>query len=210
MPTPEEIIAGLGTIANNWRWLAVLWHGYFAVIILALILGVRPSRRTAGVLLALPLLSVSALSWVQANPFNGGLFGIAAIVLVIVALKLPTGAVRIGRPWLTVVGALMVGFGWVYPHFLVSSGPAQYLYLAPTGLIPCPTTSIVIGLSLVLGGFGSRVWCLILAVLGLFYGAFGAGRLGVSIDWILFAGALVMVYVGLSKRSASVPIVDPR
>jgi hypothetical protein len=36
-----------------------------------------------------------------------------------------------------------------------------------------------------------------LAAAGLFYGVFGAMRLGVMIDWTLVAGALVILYVGL-------------
>ena len=210
MPTSEEILGGLGVIANNWRWFAILWHGYFAVIILALILGIRPSKRIFGVLLTLPLLSVSVLAWLNANAFNGGFFAIVAIALGFIALKLPAGAIRIGPIWLTAVGTLMLGFGWVYPHFLVGHGFAQYLYAAPTGLIPCPTISIVIGVSLILGGLGSRAWCLVLAFIGLFYGAFGAVKLGVLIDLTLFAGALVVTYVGLSKRLASTPMVDVR
>ena len=210
MPTSEEILAGLGVIANNWRWFAILWHGYFAVIILALILGIRPSKRIFGVLLTLPLLSVSVLAWLNANAFNGGFFAIVAIALGFIALKLPAGAIRIGPIWLTAVGTLMLGFGWVYPHFLVGHGFAQYLYAAPTGLIPCPTISIVIGVSLILGGLGSRAWYLVLAFIGLFYGAFGAVKLGVLIDLTLFAGALVVFYVGLSKRLASTSMVDAR
>jgi hypothetical protein len=197
MPTPNDILTGLKAITNDWVWLAMFWHAYFFIIILALIFGARPPKRVVGLLLALPLLSVSVLAWGQANPFNGTVFGIVAITLGVIALKMPADPVRIARPWLTVTGALMMVFGWVYPHFLVDAGPTQYLYAAPTGLIPCPTTSIVIGLSLLLGGFGSRAWCLVLAATGLFYGAFGALVLGVTIDWTLFAGALTMAWTGL-------------
>jgi hypothetical protein len=37
---------------------------------------------TAGVLLALPRLSVGILAWIHDNPFNGGLFGISTGILV--------------------------------------------------------------------------------------------------------------------------------
>lgn len=210
MPNSEEILAGLETIANNWRWLAIVWHGYFTFVILVLILRARPSRRIFGVLLVLPLLSVSGFAWFNENPFNGGFFGIAAIILLITALRLPAGEIRISPIWLAVTGAIMTGFGWVYPHFLIGSGFARYLYSAPTGLIPCPTTSIVIGVSLITGGLGSRAWCLILAVIGLFYGAFGALKLGVSIDLTLFAGSLVIAYVGITKHPFSDHAADVR
>jgi hypothetical protein len=94
----------------------------------------------------------------------------------------------------------MFGFGWVYPHFLEDSTPIVYLYAAATGLIPCPTLSIVIGLTLLLGGLRSRPWCLVLTIVGLFYGTFGAGQLGVNIDWVLLFGALVTAYVAFSRQ----------
>lgn len=63
MLSPEEILAGLETIANDWRWLAIVWHGYVALIVVALLFGLRPSLRVFGLLLALPILSVSFLAW---------------------------------------------------------------------------------------------------------------------------------------------------
>jgi hypothetical protein len=99
-----------------------------------------------------------------------------------------------------IFGILMTAFGWTYPHFLPDSDPLAYLYASPTGLIPCPTISIVIGLSLILNGFSSRVWCFMLAVVGFFYGLFGAVRLGVTIDWVLFVGALAITFAGLFQK----------
>jgi hypothetical protein len=197
MPTSEEILTGLGSIANQWAWFAMFWHGYFSLIILTLITGIRPSKRIVALLLVLPLLSVSALAWIHSNPFNGIFFGLSVISLAIIALRLPAGQVRIGPYWLTVPGILMTAFGWLYPHFLNEAAPLYYLYAAPTGLIPCPTTSVVIGLTLVLHGLGSRAWCLVLAATGLFYGVFGAAVLGVNLDWVLFAGALMTAFTGL-------------
>jgi hypothetical protein len=87
----------------------------------------------------------------------------------------------------------MVVFGWIYPHFLETTSFVPYLYSAPLGLIPCPTLSMVVGLGLILGSFGSRGWTFTVGVVGLFYGLFGAVRLGVSLDWVLVVGALRLV-----------------
>jgi hypothetical protein len=200
MPTPEEILAGLSAIANAWRLLSVLWHGYFTVLVLGLVLGVRPTRRVAGVLLAFPLLSVSILAWVHANPFNGAFFALTGIALLAIAARLAPEDVKVAPRWLTVLGASMIGFGWVYPHFLDNATPIAYLYAAPTGLIPCPTLSIVIGFTLTLGGLRSRPWCLVLTTVGLFYGVFGAGWLGVRIDWVLCLGAFGTAYAAFSPQ----------
>src|SRR5947207_257610 len=94
-------------------------------------------------------------------------------------------------------GAVMIAFGWLYPHFLEQRSPALYLVAAPMGLIPCPTLSLIIGLTFLAGGFGSRAWMFVLAAAGLFYGVFGAARLGVRIDLVLAAGALSLIILGL-------------
>jgi len=67
MPTAGDILAGLGAIAHDWRLLAILWHGYFAVLIVGLVVGMRLKERPFGVLLAFPMLSVSALAWIHGN-----------------------------------------------------------------------------------------------------------------------------------------------
>ena len=70
----------------------------------------------------------------------------------------------------------------------------------------CPTLSIVIGLALITGGLDSRLWTSILTAAGLFYGLFGALRLGVTIDFVLLLGASVaLVVVSLPKMHAARP-----
>lgn len=207
MPAPESILNGLSSIANQWWLLAAVWHAYFAVLIAGLILGVRPSKRVAGVLLALPLLSVSILAWTATNPFNGMLLGLAGLALIVLAFRLPDERIQIAPLWVVVAGALMFVFGWVYPHFLDTFPLAAYLVAAPVGLVPCPTLSIVIGLALIAGGLDSRLWSSVLAATGLFYGLFGALRLGVTIDIVLLLGALVvLVVVFLPKTHAPRPV----
>jgi hypothetical protein len=194
MPTPEEILLGLGEIANNWRLLATIWHGYFAVLVLALILGVRPPKRIVGLILTLPIFSVSALAWLSENPFNGAVFSLAGIVLLLVSIRMPMRKIYVAPLWAVLIGAVMFTFGWVYPHFLETESFILYLFSAPTGLIPCPTLSIVIGLSIILGSFDNRVWSFVLAIMGVFYGVYGATLLGVALDWTLLIGALTIIF----------------
>jgi hypothetical protein len=197
MPTPEQILSGLREITNSWRVLAIVWHVYFAAIAIGLLAGIRPPKNLMGVLLGLPLLSVSFLAWRTSNPFNGIVFGLAGIILIGLAARLTNEPIEIAPTWLVIPGAAMFLFGWVYPHFLTTGSFTQYLYAAPTGLIPCPTLSIVIGLALIVGGFGSGAWTLVLGVVGIFYGIFGTVRLGVTIDWVLMVGALMISVVAL-------------
>lgn len=205
MPAPEQILNGLREIANNWRAIAIFWHVYFAAVALGLIFGVRLSKRATGILLALPLFSVSGLAWSSANPFNGIVFALLGILMVVISVTLPWGNVHIAPLGIAIPGVLMFIFGWAYPHFLETPSFVPYLYSAPTGLIPCPTLSIVIGLALILDGLGSRPWSFILGAAGLFYGIFGAARLGVIIDVVLLLGALILVlamFIGKSTRGA--------
>ncbi len=193
MPSSLEFLAGLTRTANDWSRLAIAWHVFIAALLIALLLGWRPSRRLAGILLVLPLLSVSVLAWGSRNPFNGIVFGVAALVLVILALRMPSGRVQLGSGWLAALGGLLVAFGWVYPHFLETGPWTTYLYAAPLGLVPCPTLSVVIGLALMLGELDSRAWSIVLGATGVLYGLVGAFRLGVMIDLVLLAGAIVTV-----------------
>jgi hypothetical protein len=200
MPTAEQILSGLAEIANQWWWLALAWHLCLVLLLVAFFSGWRPTARTVGVLLALPLFSVSALAWVHGNPFNGGLFALAGVISILFVSRLDQERVQPVSGWAGISGVLLIVFGWVYPHFLDSSPWFTYLYAAPTGLVPCPTLSVVIGLGLLLGGLGSRGWTLLMVVMGLFYALFGALRLGVNLDWVLLAGALLLVVYMLTHR----------
>lgn len=193
MPDPASILAGLTAIARQAWPFAVAWHGIIAIAGVALALGWRPSRRTAGALLVAPLASVGVFAAAFGNPFNAASFGLGALVLLGLALRLPREELRRAPlPW-AAAGALLVGFGWLYPHFLEDRSAIAYLYAAPTGLVPCPTLSLVIGLALIAGGLRARAWSTVLAALGLFYGLFGALRLGVWIDLGLTAGAVALL-----------------
>lgn len=203
MPTPEQILSGLGSIANQWKWLAIFWHVYLGAIALTFITGKRLSARFMGLLLALPLFSVSGLAWSIGNLFNGWVFAFAGLLAGIVSLKLSRQPVVLAPAWAVIAGVLLLGFGWVYPHFLREASWWMYLYAAPAGLVPCPTLSAIIGFGLIAGGLNSRTWTLAVGITGLFYGVFGALRLGVMIDWVLFAGAFILVLYPFLVRSVS-------
>lgn len=199
MPSPTQINESLATIANDALPLAVAWHVAFLLAGIALFRGWRPTRRVAGTLLTLPLFSVGLLAWRSANPFNAAVFLLLALRLLWVARRMGEPRVLEGPPGATGLGGLMVVLGWTYPHFLDGGSPLRYLYAAPTGLVPCPTLAIVIGLTLIGDGLGSAGWAVTLGFAGAFYALFGAFRLGVAIDLLLAVGAAALI-IRASRR----------
>lgn len=193
VPSATHIHDGLTTIANVATPLAIGWHVLFAIGGLALFAGWKPSRPIAGALLILPLVSVGVLAWAFGNPFNGSFFLGLALALLAVGARLDEASIRKGPPWAIRLGVLMALFGWVYPHFLEAGSPLRYLYAAPTGLVPCPTLAIVIGLALIGDGIGTVRWSVLLGTAGIFYALFGTFGLGVKIDLLLLVGAAALV-----------------
>jgi hypothetical protein len=201
MPSKNEILSGLETIANRMEAIASIWHILAFMAFLAVAAGWRPVRKSVALMLVPIVLSVAVLAWIHRNPVNGASFTLLSIALAILGLRM--AAVPTLRPqrWAMWLGIAMIGFGCVYPHFLSARSGFWYLYSAPMGLLPCPTLSFVIGITLVAGGLGSRAWCLILAVAGLGYGLFGTLRLGVWLDVGLVLGATGLLAVGLRRGS---------
>jgi len=193
MPSPETILTGLAAIANDWRWLAIAWHVWVAVLVVLLVGGWRPSVRTAWRLLIAPLISVAVLAWRSGNPFNGAMFIGLAVALALESFRVPDEPVRSASPAWIARGAALVVFGAIYPHFLQADSPAAYVVASPFGLLPCPTLSVVIGSTLVFANLGSRRSSALLLIAAALYGAIGVFRLGVALDWGLFVGAALLV-----------------
>ena len=199
MPSPEAVLTGLTTTANEWRSVAIVWHVLLAAFALGLLAGWRPSERLAAALLAAPFLTVSAGAWASDNPFNGTIFALLALVLIGAARRLPRGEVSFAPAPLVAAGASLVLYGSTYPHFLQTGTWTAYLYAAPFGLLPCPTLSVAIGFTLMLGLFRSRLWCWALVAAGIAYGAIGVWRLGVVLDYGLLAGAALLGIVAVTR-----------
>jgi len=202
MPTPEQILAELRTIANQGQSIAAVWHILVFMVLVGLVSGWRPSRRFIASTLVLPVLSVAVMASVHWSFFNGAVFTALAITLIVLGLRMPATAAGLAPPWALFLGIGMAVFGLVYPHFLQSGTLLGYIYSAPTGLLPCPTLAFAIGVALIVDGLGSRVWALLLAVTGLFYGAFGVVRLGVLLDLGLIIGAAGLLVRGVRLRRA--------
>mgnify|MGYP001768584324 CR=1 FL=1 len=203
MPTPEEILNGLAAAANRFITVSIAWHIIVLLIIILLMTGRKFNTKhiTAG--MAILLLSVGIIAVLSSNPFNAIMFALAALLFGIITLKFKPEPVGLKWDLISIAGLLMVIFGFFYPHFL--EGPAfyRYIYAAPLGLIPCPTLSVFIGLTLMFHGFGSKKWMLTAALFGLFYGLFGVLRLKVYLDVVLIAGAcFLLIYAMLWKRSS--------
>jgi hypothetical protein len=71
VPSADIVRAGLTAIANDWRWLAIAWHGVLAVLFAALWAGWRPSTRSLARLLIAPLVSVSVVACGEGYRFHG-------------------------------------------------------------------------------------------------------------------------------------------
>jgi hypothetical protein len=193
MPTPSQIVAGLTAVANENPATALGWHIVLGGAIVLIVMGWRPSRKTAFLLLSALPASVSGFAFQYGNPFNGVAFAVLTGVLLLSSTGPDAMLVGTKVPAALVVGSGLIAFGWAYPHFLESQPLFMYAAVAPTGLIPCPTLAILTGVTVLLQPGFPRNWTIVLGIFGLFYGAFGALRLGVWLDVGLLAGALYLL-----------------
>jgi hypothetical protein len=189
----DEILNGLQTIVDNQSLIAILWHIALYFLIICFFVNWHPTNRILGILVCLPVISVSMLAWYYGNPFNGAMFTILAILILIFSFR--TSGMRITFstwPFIT-IGIIMIAFGFVYPHFTRVNSAFEHLYTSPFGLIPCPTLSVLIGIILLFNALDSPAISLSLIVFGLFYGLFGVFKLGVAIDLFLLIGSITLL-----------------
>jgi hypothetical protein len=205
MPEPAKVLEGLSFLTNQYAANAVAWHFVLLAIFISLGVGWRPSRRAGGLLLPFLLLSVAVLAFLGGNPFNGTVFALLTLALAAIGSRLPVEKIPKSPGWSVIAGAVMGLFGCFYPHFVAGTSWTRYLYRAPVGLIPCPTLSLAVGVALIAAGFGSRAYAVVLAAAGIFYGLFGVVRLGVRIDAVLAAGAILLLVKTLTSRPAAAP-----
>ena len=194
MPSPEAILAEATAIANEWQSVAIIWHIVLAIAVVALGVGWQPPTRWLALTLAAPFISVSAVAWMFSNPFNGTAFAVFGVLLIVVARRFSSIRFERASPLFSAAGVLLVVFGWMYPHFLRADSWTAYAYASPFGLLPCPTLSVVIGLTLIFGLTRERAWGAALAVAATIYGVIGVFQLGVSFDYGLLAGAAVLLF----------------
>ena len=192
MPSAEIIHSWATAVANDWRWLAVLWHVALGASLIVFVTGWRPSARLVASALVLPVASVSVVAWLSGNPFNGLTFAVLAVLLSHAVTRLPHApATRASSRWV-LAGAALVVFGWTYPHFLRTDTWTAYAYASPFGLLPCPTLSVVIGITLIFSGLHAAGWSVPLFAAGVLYGVIGVVGLRVSLDIWLLAGAILL------------------
>lgn len=193
MPTTTQILEYLRDAANDAIPLAIFWHLAVVYAALMLLLGWRPTERSIGQLLALPLASVGVVGLVAGNPFNGLVFLGLAGVLAWLARRQAAAREPIHFAPLSSValGGASLATGLLYSHFFEGATVWTYLYAAPVGVIPCPTLYAVIGLALI-ARLENRAWMRTLAVAGLFYGITGVVQLGVTLDIGLVVAAAAL------------------
>lgn len=205
MPNADEILKSLGTLVESWKALASFWHLYCALLIGFALFGRRAQNRLVAALLIPLVASVSVLAWTSGNPFNASTFGVLTVTLAALLRGVSARPVERARGAWLLLGVLLIAFGWAYPHFLEQHPATTYLYAAPLGLIPCPTLSLVVGVTILFSGLRSRAWSLVVSSAALFYGAFGALRLGVTIDWVLTAGGIGLLVLAIRQPKNGAP-----
>ena len=192
MPSANELVAELRNLANEWRTVATAWHLFLVVLLTSLYAGWRPSVRLFLPMLVMPVLGVAIVAGLAGQAFNSGVFAMLALTLGAFAFTRADDRIRFGTPHAVSIGAALVAFGAAYPHFVEVHTWLAYLYAAPLGVIPCPTLAAVIGVSLMLNDSGSRAWSWALAAAGVFYATVGVVWFGITIDALLFAGAVAL------------------
>jgi hypothetical protein len=205
MPSSEVIVEQLATATHTWQAVASGWHVLLGAFLVSLMCGWRPPSRLVGTLLVLPLVSVSLIAWWSGNLFNAVVFAALAMTIAGLAGRLRAERISVAPPRFVWPGATLIGFGWIYPHFFEAQSWWPYLFATPLGVVPCPTLATTVGLSLVLGAFGSSAWAAVLASAGIFYGVVGVIRLGVTIDITLFVGAIVLARVAVHMPESRAP-----
>lgn len=201
MPTSAEILVVLTAIANDYIFVAIGLHILIYISAIALpATGTHLTNRSAIWLLSLLPVLVALFSWLGNNPFNGILFSLLALFILIKATGSSGEKIRIATVPFTIAGVVMVMFGLWYPHFVRVDTFWLYLIASPTGLIPCPTLSVMIGMALIFNEFRSNPLRMLLLVYGFFYSLFGVFKLGVYLDVVLLAGTIVFLFQYLSER----------
>ena len=193
MPTRDEILASLVSLANEYFEIAITWHIIILMIIAALFAGWKPGNSLMILLLSVLLMSVSVFAGIAGNIFNAAIFAFLVIVSIYATLRSDNGIIRGDRSWPDIAGLLLIIFGLIYPEFLKTDSFLEFAYAAPTGLIPCPTLCVLTGFALLYKGFGSVLWSLTIVAAGLFYGLFGVFYLRINLDWFLVAGSLILM-----------------
>ena len=192
VPTAESILAWATVVANDWRWLAILWHVALAALLIGFVTRVRLSTRLVGYALVLPVISVSVIAWLSRNPFNGLIFAVLAVLL----------RARRDAPAADSRDTCIVGMG-------SRGGRARRFWM---GLPSFPHHGYMDGLRVRVAvrasplpdAFGRdrdhvdlrrpalKGWSAPLFGAGILYGWIGIFRLSVSLDIWLFAGAILL------------------
>jgi len=200
MDNAALVLRGLGELSEQFSLISGIWHVIFFAALVLLAAGWRPTHRQAGVVLALPAFSVSILSLLTGHYINGLIFAGLFLILMILSSRFKEEQVSTGWNIFSISGALMVLLAWLYTYFFQQGGFLPYLYGSPVGVIPSPTLSIMIGFTLLFNAFKSRVWALVLGLTGLAYGLVNAFWLGISLDYGLMAGSLILILIKVIRQ----------
>lgn len=207
------ILSYIGAVAGKYIWLNVTLHIVcYAAVALLFVPGFRYKKAVWNSLVTVLFSSVAAIALLNGNPFNFGIFAIAAAFAVFEIVK-RRGAADLSftsdtaHNIRTAIFLVVALFGLIYPHF-VDAHPALMPFVSPLGIIPCPTLTFVLGIANILYPRVNRALYTVLALLGVFYGITGLLLVNVYFDIPLAAiglySAYKMILLFRRKKAAAV------
>ncbi|HYE82076.1 MAG TPA: hypothetical protein VEG39_07910 [Clostridia bacterium] len=190
----EVILNFLPMVANKYLLLNAIMHILiYGVLAMVFLSGSKWKRIAFDSMIVLLLVSVAAISILNGNPFNFLTFTILSVFAVIELFKAENDIKFdvFSLNTLACIAIILVGL-W-YPHF-ANTHPVLMLLLAPTGIIPCPTLMVVLGLLNLVYPKINRGLYTVTSLMGVFYGATGIFMLKVTLDVPLLLIAAYSVY----------------
>lgn len=190
----EIILNFLPMVANKYLFLNAIMHVLIYGVLAAIFLsGYKQKRIIFDSLIAVLFISVAAISILNSNPFNFLTFAILSVFAVIELFKAKNDITFKPFNLNTLVCMTIILVGLWYPHF-VNVHPALMLLLAPTGIIPCPTLMVVLGLLNLIYPKVNKGLYAATSLIGAFYGITGVLLLKVYLDIPLLLITVYSVY----------------
>jgi len=199
MKTPEELIKMLSTISYQTRYLAVIIHG---VYLMMLVIGFL-FKKIRNIIFSLLMLIISGTAFIVSIiyliPPNIIIFGMFFILLLVALIKKQLNFDLKNLKCINfIISFIGIIFGFWYLHWVKEPLFFNALIYSPLGIVNCPSMVAICGLLCLTTGNKSVFLEWSVGIITLYFGFFGVLRFNVYVDI-----ALIIVALYIIIRSAS-------